>query len=168
MNKIKFVVCLIIMCVARLSAQNKDTSGFQLAFGIRANTFLASDISQTNQPPVRLLVNGDFLKYLRLEVQYGFAKNIVQKQYNTPASGIRSIDLNDRTNSYSFGLFGKTNRKSVSIYCGFRYGMIKYEKDDVDYTSSGDYYAVPGDGNITMLSGVLGGEYFFVKHFSVG
>jgi hypothetical protein len=148
-------------------SQGRDSSNIHIAFGIRANTFLASDFSQTNQPPAKLLLNFDFLKYLRLELQYGYAKNVVQRQY-TSGSIIKSIDLADKTSAYSVGLFGTTKGKRVKIYYGFRYGRVTYEKDDTDYSSTGDYYAVPGNGKIRMLSGTLGGEYFFVKHFSIG
>jgi hypothetical protein len=67
-----------------------------------------------------------------------------------------------------FGVFGTYPVGKAKFIAGMRVSDNKYEEGDIDFDLSGNPYVVTNTGKIGITAGVLGGEYYFSKWFSMG
>ncbi len=138
--------------------------------GIRAGGLTLVDLLSTSVPPFRIIANIDPVKYVRLEVQYGLYKNTTEQMGTTSTSTI-TLNPIQKSSILSFGFMGMYPAGNARLIAGLRYGINNYSTDQIYYPSGWPQpnpYLVTNTGKRTMFSGVLGGEYFFVKYFSVG
>lgn len=148
------------------SQRADSTRHMYFAFGIRANTFLLSDFNMSLMPPARLLVNFDPLQYVRLEFQYGVHKNTYEQLYISYNGGITKYQLQAKTTLAGGGLFGMYRADRTNFYAGFRYVAGSYTDENLSYSGANPNVET-SRGSIKMSSGVLGGEYFLGRRFSI-
>ena len=168
-KSIAIISLLIFLCSGQLFSQKADsTKRLIFSFGVRANTFLLSDFNMQNMPPARLQLNFDLAKFLRIEAQYGIFKSTKDYLYQTGIATYVNYPLVDKSSIWAVGLFGMKKMDRTNFYAGIRFSKVNYSNDQFTTTSSGGPFIASNTGSINMFSGVLGGEYFFVRRFSIG
>lgn len=137
--------------------------------GIRAGGLSLSDLLSSSVPPFRIVANIDPIKYARLEFQYGLYKSTSEVRA-TGSSGAITLNPIQKSSVISYGVMGLYPVGHARFIVGGRYATNKYSSDNVYYPSTwpSTPYLVNDYGTRTIISGVLGGEYFFGKCFSVG
>ena len=143
-----------------------------LGFGIRASGLQVSDLLSNPVPPYRLILNIDPHKFIRIEGQYGFYSSKSDQKVTTPTGGTITLVPTQKSSFISGGIMGLYPVGHAKFSIGVRYAINNYSDDDVYYPSSwpspSSPYLVTNTGKRTLISGVIGGEYFFAKFFSVG
>ena len=175
-KSLTYLIAIIIITMPVLSysqEQKPEPSEHRyVGLGIRAGLQL-SDLLASYVPPNRLILNIDAHKYFRIEGQYGLYHNTgeVNVQYYNPATGnLSTKTLNPEAKS-SFlgggvmGLFPSGNTRFIG---GVRYSINNSSEDEINSWSSTVPTMSKSTDKMTIISGVIGGEYFFVKNFSVG
>lgn len=143
-----------------------------VGLGIRASGLQVSDLLSNPVPPYRLILNIDPIKYIRIECQYGFYSSKFDQKVTTSTGGTITLVPTQKSTFISGGIMGLYPIGNARFNFGVRYALNKYSDDDVYSTSSwsnpSNPFLVTNTGKRTLISGVIGGEYFFAKFFSVG
>ncbi|MFM2208145.1 MAG: hypothetical protein RL213_2120 [Bacteroidota bacterium] len=141
-------------------------SGGVFGVGIRTGIFQLVDANSGDfgyMPTNRLVLNYDPLSKFRIEFQGGYSQAVENDwtPNNQDAESVSSV--------YVIGLHYVRPVADCKLSAGLRYGYFKHSEDDFDYNPNTFEY----DKHEDVLTGsffspVIGGEYFFSKHFSLG
>ena len=136
-----------------------------LSLGIRPPGIQSSDLASRAYPTSRLVLALDPVKYFRLEGQFG-VYNTTSSREDSQAGGSTTLELHSKSTFAGFGIMGMVPVDHGRFIAGIRYSVNKYSDDEVfDYPS----YAVDENtGKMTFFSGMIGGEYFIARFFSIG
>jgi hypothetical protein len=105
-------------------------------------------------PVYKIVMSVSPFKHMRFEPE--FAINFLRtKEFN--------IKL--RTIYYGLGIFGMIQKQKMNIYGGARFGLMKSINRDFDYNTGS---IETGEAVSYSLEPVIGAEYLFGNHFSVG
>ncbi len=161
-HQLLLATALICLAASPTLAQNDNTLPRRhLGIGIHSSIFQTSDLDLTNIPPNRLIVQYDFMPTVRAELQVG--------GYNkeTKESGNNLVPTDDALVA-SLGGFYLIPYEQAKFSVGARYRMGNMNNEEISYETSTDPYVYNNKQTISSVSGVIGGEYFFSKWFSVG
>jgi len=140
-----------------------------IGLGIRAFGLQLTELLSTQVPPNRIVLNIDPHKYFRIEGQFGIYKRTSETKYST---GTGTVTLNpvNKSTFFGFGLMGLYPKDNARFIGGLRYSINNYSDDTPFGSGSPPYvpYLVTNKGKMTLISGIIGGEYFFAKFFSIG
>lgn len=139
-----------------------------IGIGIRTPGLQFNDIVSNATPVNRLLINYDPIKYFRIEVQYGMydkkTTETVSGYYAPPPS---TVTLETKSTFIGMGIMGLYSSGKARFVGGIRYSVNNYFAEQAGYYSSSST-VTRNTGTMTLITGMIGGEYFFVKYFSVG
>jgi hypothetical protein len=168
MKKILPMILLALMAARPSMSQSTGTAenAGKLGFGIHYCFLQLSDLSTDATPQVpsnRLLVSYNPLKDLRLDFQAGYISGTSNEW--TP------VNADETTTAAIFGIgihYLKT-LSSCKFMAGARYYKTANSSDDFIYNLNTQQYEKFTDKESGWsFSPVLGGEYFFSRHFSLG
>lgn len=139
-------------------------------FGIGVKTFnLFSESSESPylMPGNKLILTINPHKNFRIQPEIGYARSkYFEKDVN---ADLISVGLTS-----GIGMYGMWRKEKTNLYAGFKY-VLNMSKDDnreavygtyPNYTTT--YIKTTTVVKTSMYGLVLGGEYFFSRHFSVG
>lgn len=159
---------IAINLFAQDQPQPKETHRY-VGLGIRAAGITVNDLMSYAVPPNRLVLNIDAHKYFRIEGQLGLYNSTTEVEVSSwSGSSKKDIELKDKSTFMGIGLMGLCPRENVRFVGGLRYSINNYSDDQVYYDSSGNPSAKTNTGKMTLITGIIGGEYFFAKFFSLG
>lgn len=163
----KKIFTLFVIVAAFISANAQESGEYQhryVGIGIRASVFQISELPISIIPANRLLVNIDPIKYARVEFHFaGYTHSDEMTMLSTPP-----LILKEKSSLLGFGVFGTYPCGKAKFIAGMRYSRNKYAMDDILFDSFGNPYTAEDHGTITIISPVIGGEYYFSKWFSIG
>jgi hypothetical protein len=177
----KTIISSALICLAALSSglnaqpqqqpQPQSQESFPhryVSIGIRAAGIQVSDLTARAYPANRLILSLDPLKYVRLEGQYGvFSRTSTATIQQGGTSS--EVELHDKSRYAGFGIMGMYPKDRGRFFAGLRYGINKYSDESVFSSFSSPGNSVDENtGKMTVLSGMIGGEYFLARFFSVG
>ena len=161
MRKYLFTVVLLLsffVIIVPLSAQEvNESSGtdnsVQFGIGVALNSFLKNFSYGDNLPTI----------YIPMNISDKF-KIEPELSYYSSSGKNENVEQENTSMAIGVGLFGTTNYEKSLFYYGFRFSYLnsktKYSfQDEVDRERTSNRF---------MLGPAVGGEYFFIKHFSVG
>lgn len=163
MKKILVLLLLANVCAAQ---ETTEKAHRYLGLGYKLGIFQTSDLYSNFAPVNRLMVNVDPIKYLRIDVQYGFS-NSSNEQFMYNGGVQQKVTLDSKKSVMQFGAFGTYEFDDMMMYLGFRYGFGKASNDQINYTGT-MYVTETNREKSNILSPVLGAEYRFGNRFSVG
>jgi hypothetical protein len=142
--------------IVDLSAQDKSTSSekFSIGLGIDIESFYNYEYLG---PIASLNLTFDLFESLRLEPEIGFQKS---DRYNENDK----LESNSKRITAGLGGYWLFHLNNVTPFVGLRYSRSNYEymRDNFDGTFNEHYTKE------TIFGPVLGIEYRFTKHFSIG
>lgn len=164
-TKTIIIALLAIVYTIVSFAQTTQTESFphrKLGLGIRVAGIQIAEIQSNAIPATRMILNIDAHKYFRIEGQLGVYSRTSEE---LRTSGTTKVTVKQKTESqyYSIGLMGLYPVERTRFVGGVRYGFNNYSSDEGGYSTP-----IKNTGKITIFSGVIGGEYFFAKAFSIG
>ncbi len=168
MKKALFILITFIVPLAVSAQENDEYVHRYIGIGIRASVFQISELPVTIIPANRLLINIDPIKYARAEFHFGRYANTHELPYSSFSGPVQVLKLSDQSTTIGGGIFGTYPAGRAKFVAGLRVSQNNYEEDDIDFDTSGNPYVVTNEGKIGILAGVIGGEYYFSKWFSVG
>lgn len=137
-----------------------------IGLGIRVAGIQVSDLTSRPYPANRLVLDLDPHKYFRIECQLGIFNKTSEAAVSQGNSGTAKFELQDKSTFLGFGLMGMYPKDKGKFVAGLRYSINKYSSDDIYYNP--DPSVAKNTGKMTMLSGMIGGEYFLARFFSIG
>ena len=164
MKKFLSILLSFVFLIAATSVQSQSTDhkrkygfGLTLSEVSKLNTTIDSRLpTQTILIPIRLT------NKIRIEPEIGFL------QFKRESSDENSkSQLTERIKQLGVGICQLTSQNSFEFYYGARFGYISYSSKD-EYVSGNFIDRDEESGSGFYISPVLGGEYYFSKHFSVG
>lgn len=162
----KKIIVLLLLCDLGLAQEVKENTPRYVGIGYKLGVFQTSDLYSNFSPVNRFLLNVDPIKYLRLDVQYGFS-NASNEQFINYVGGPQKVTLDNKKSVLQFGAFGTYAFDDMLMYLGIRYGFSNASNDQISYTGL-SYTIETNKENSNILSPVLGAEYRFGNRFSVG
>lgn len=102
-------------------------------------------------------VNGG--NHFRFEPEMGYSNSVY-----TPPTGSA---MKNKSVYFGGSMYGMFQRGNANFYIGFNLGNTKYVYDVMDY-STGFQQVKSKEGKATKFGTILGAEYFFNRHFSLG
>ncbi|MFM2136850.1 MAG: hypothetical protein RL021_2250 [Bacteroidota bacterium] len=168
MKKLPLLILLSVLfafsSTAQLGGDPASTGVF--GAGIRSGIFQLVDLNSGGfgyMPSNRLVLNYDPLSNLRIEFQGGLSQS-VENDWTPDNQDAKAV-----TSVYILGLHYVRAVADCKLSAGFRYGTYKHSEDDFEYNPNTFEYDKKEDVLTgSFISPVIGGEYFFSKHFSLG
>ena len=165
--KTNFSTLLIFLSMSGAMAQQQQESfpHRYIGLGIRIAGIQLSDLTSRAYPTNRLVLAIDPHKYFRLEGQYGFFSTSSEEVVQANGTGYTKFELHGRSTFAGVGAMAMYPKDRGRFIAGVRYGINKYSDEHVS-TASGPIEV--NKGKMTLLSGMIGGEYFLARFFSIG
>jgi hypothetical protein len=168
MKNIKQLAIVFAIATLNVCAQENtnDDKPIRIGVSIKGNTFSNNELNLRVMPPAKIGLNFDIMKYARVDLHFGFAKNSSDQSF--PPSNYK-MTLVDKTSEFTFGIFGMYKVDKVNFYGGLRFGSIGYSTEDTFYqpnASTPTKYINKGKIRTTLIA--FGAEYFLHSKFSVG
>jgi len=158
MKKASFIMLLVVTSFYLSNFLHAQEERSRIGFGVSlGKEIISSDGGLTLLDFPSFYVPINISSHFRFEPEIGYYRYSESGEYGESSNEILSIGC---------GIFLMTRKGKVDIYYGARLGLIstsysyRYTWDGVDSydDSKTDFYVGP----------VLGGEYFFTKHLSLG
>ena len=162
----KKIIVFLFLANFSLAQEASDKPHRYLGLGYKLGIFQTSDLYSNFAPVNRLMLNVDPIKYLRIDVQYGFS-NASNEQFMYNGGVQQKVTLDSKKSVLQFGVFGSYEFDDMMMYLGVRYGFGNASNDQINY-SSPMYVTETNTEKSNILSPVLGAEYRFGNRFSVG
>lgn len=167
----KKVLASLFIATASLMSAQEQTENVKLrpiGLGLKFSVFGAEDLNLTSSISggKTFFVSVNAHKNFRIEPHVGFSKS------TTPGSnGVG--DLNDKTTSLGGSMFYMFQKGQANFYFGPTYTGIKSIYDTEEYvwspgTGSGSIKKVTKESKHSSIGLIIGSEYFFGRHFSLG
>jgi hypothetical protein len=163
----KKILALLFLAQLGSAQEPSEKAHRYLGIGYKLGVFQTSDLYSDFSPVNRLVLNVDPIKYLRIDVQYGFSNSSNEQYMNTGTGTQQKLTLESKNSVLQFGAYGTYEFDDMLMYLGFRYGFGNGSSDQISF--SGTMYITETDTEkSSILSPVLGAEYRFGNRFSVG
>jgi hypothetical protein len=164
----QFTLAMALLTTSATLIAQEDNSGddkpFRMGIGIRGNTVSQNEAKLGVTLPAKLYVNFDIVKYVRVDLQFGFNKNTVKGVFTNNYK----MDLIDKSSVFAGGLFGMYKVDKINFYGGFRFGLIKYSNQEAFYIGNSPTPSrTTNKGSVFTTFFTFGGEYFIHSRFSV-
>lgn len=163
-------ICMLYFIPAITYSQEQQESfpHRYIGLGIRVAGIQVNDLFSNAYPTNRLVLNIDAHKNFRIEGQYGIYNKNTEIEATSWGGGKVKLEMHDKSTFLGFGLMGLYPTERARFIGGFRYSTNNYSDDNIYYDTSGYPSVVENEGKITLITGIIGGEYFFAKFFSLG
>jgi hypothetical protein len=165
----------VIICLAALTATAQQQSAptqqesfphRYLALGVRVAGIQVSDLTARAYPTNRLVLDIDPHQYFRIEGQLGIYSSKSEQEITSFNSGTNTLELHTKSTFLGFGIMGMYPKDRGKFTAGLRYSLDNYSDEDVN--SNAQPVVFKNTGKMSMISGVIGGEYFLARFFSIG
>lgn len=168
MKKVLFFLSVAFIPFAAFSQDENDYVHRYIGVGIRSSVFQISELPVRIIPANRILINIDPIKYARAEFHFGHYFSTREVPYTSFSGSVQLLEIADKSTTFGFGVFGVYPVGKAKFIAGLRVSDNRYEEGDLDFDINGNPYVVTDTGKIGIIAGVLGGEYYFSRWFSVG
>ncbi|MCU0359430.1 MAG: outer membrane beta-barrel protein [Bacteroidia bacterium] len=163
----KKILALLFLAQLGLAQEQSEKAHRYLGIGYKLGVFQTSDFYSNFSPVNRLVVNVDPIKYLRIDVQYGFSNSSNEQYMNTGTGTQQKLTLESKNSVLQFGAYGTYEFDDMLMYLGVRYGFGNASSDQISFSGT-MFITETNTEKSSILSPVLGAEYRFGNRFSVG
>ena len=174
-NKTVLMNAMVALLLAASSLANAQTTEENIVpriggFGMKFSILGLNDVGLTGPDAGGgkvFFASLNASKNFRVEPEFGFSNS------KTP-SGQSGIDLNSKAKSYGLSAFGMLQRGNANFYAGPTYSIYNAVNDQLTSTWNPNppYNVVYSSETIKSKGNkfglILGAEYFFNRHFSLG
>jgi len=138
-----------------------------LGLGIRISGIQIGDFTSQAYPTNRLVLDIDAHKYFRLEGQLGIYSKTSEVDVSSGSGGSSKLDLHTKSTFIGFGIMGMYPKEHGRFVAGLRYSINNYSDESINYNPGGPTIE-KSTGKMNLFSGMIGGEYFLARFFSIG
>jgi hypothetical protein len=172
MKTLKTILTAILYLIAGMgsgvSAQRSDSDNVKppvFGFGFKVAQFSISDLFENVMPGNKFLMTITPHKNFRIEGSFAFMSQKHESQTGT--------ELPAKSMFYGVSAFGMWQKGHTNFYGGLRLGFLRHrqlnEYWDYDPNTYENYsYTLEAEGKSNTVGGVVGVEYFFSRHFTIG
>ena len=159
-----FSVLLLSILIAISSVYTQESSAFKWGIGV-ASPFVQSQYVIPAYPNTVISIPMFFSRQFKLEpfISYSDFTDEQKREDETPYT----LDVNYQNVAVGVGLFYSKPINTTRLHFGVQFGYVR-SKYEYKYVYPNDANITESNGDGYLISPIIGGEYFFSEHFSLG